>query len=431
MIAHGLSYKKKAFLRWCHPKLLYLLAYIWRRLLFRTTFIAITGSVGKTTTKECIAAIFSAHFRTAKTLYNQNDFHGVPRTILRVRPWHRFAVVEIGTGRRGMVRTLARLVRPHIAIVLAVARTHTNFFKTLDETAREKAQILETLSPEGLAILNADDPRVGKMRDSCECRAKTFGLSPGLDLWADEVSSKWPDRLTLRVRTQSETQWVKTNLVGIHWANSVLAALLTARACGIALKVAAAELEQVNPFTARMQPVLMPSGATILRDEENGSPDTLRAALKVFRESIATRKVLVMSDVSDSREKPRVRLRELGKVASEIADLAIFIGEYGHHAVKAAIASGMKPECVLDFKDLYRATLYLQSELCSGDLVLLKGRSTDHLSRVLLAQFGPIRCWKTKCHKKIVCDLCEQLRPEFDLQAIFNQEPDALTAESN
>lgn len=430
MIMHTLGYKKNAFLWRCHLKLLYLLAYIWRRLLFRTTFIAITGSVGKTTTKECVAAIFSAHFPTAKTLYNQNDRYGVPRTILRVRPWHRFAIVEIGTGRRGMVRTLARLVRPHIAIVLAVARTHTNFFKTLDDTAREKAQILEALPHDGLAILNAEDPRVLKMSDSCQCKVKAFGRSPELDIWADEVSSKWPDRLTLRVRTESETQWIKTNLVGIHWANSVLAALLTARSCGISLKVAAAELEQVNPFTARMQPVLMPSGATILRDEENGSPDTLRAALKVFGESIATRKVLVMSDISDSREKPRVRLRELGKVASEIADLAIFIGEYGHHAVKAAIASGMKPECVLDFKDLYRAALYLQSELRSGDLVLLKGRSTDHLSRVFFAQFGPIGCWKTKCHRKIVCDLCEQLRPELDLQAIFNYKPDALIKEA-
>jgi UDP-N-acetylmuramoyl-tripeptide--D-alanyl-D-alanine ligase len=422
MIAHGLSYKKKAFLRWCHPKLLYLLAYIWRRLLFRTTFIAITGSVGKTTTKECIAAIFSAHFRTAKTLYNQNDFHGVPRTILRVRPWHRFAVVEIGSGRPGMVRTLSRLVRPHIAIVLAIARAHAKFFKTLDETAREKAQILETLSPEGLAILNADDPRVGKMRDSCERRVKMFGRSPGLGLWADEVSSKWPARLTLRVQTESETQWVKTNLVGEQWVNSILASLLAARSCGIPLRTAATDLERVKPFAARMQPVSLPSGATILRDESDGLPDTLEAALKVLKESYTARRVLVMSDISDSREKPRDRLRKLGKVASQVSDLAVFIGEYGHHAVKAAIGSGMKPECVLDFKDLYRAALYLQSELRSGDLVLLKGRATDHLSRVFFTQFGPIGCWKTKCRKTFVCDFCEDLKPEFDLSNIQSRD---------
>ena len=98
------------------------LAYLWRRLLLRTTFIAVTGSVGKTTTKECIAAMLSARFPTAGTLRNHNDRHGVPRTILRVRPWHRYAVLEVATNERGLMRRLAWLVRPHVAVMLTVAR---------------------------------------------------------------------------------------------------------------------------------------------------------------------------------------------------------------------------------------------------------------------------------------------------------------------
>ena len=352
------------------------------------------------------------------TLYNQNDAYGVPRTILRIKPWHRFAVVEIGTSRPGRVGKLARLVKPHIAIVLAVARTHINFFKTLEETSREKAQILEPLSSDGLAILNADDPRVLKMASNCKCKVKTFGLSKEYDLWADEVSSKWPERLTLRVHTESQAEWIKTNLVGEHWVSSILAAVLSAISCGISLKDAATALEKVNPAMGRMQPVMIPSGAIILRDEENGSSDTLLPALKVLKEADAKRRVLVMSDISDSRDKPRDRLKKLGKTASQIADLSVFIGEYGHHAVKTAIASGMKPEQALHFKDLYRAALYLRSELRSGDLVLLKGRTTDHLSRLFLAQFGPIGCWKTKCGKTFLCDICKELKPEFDLGGI-------------
>lgn len=413
---------KKAFLRLCYIQLLYLLlyltAYIWRRLLFRTTFIGITGSVGKTTTKECIAAIFSTHFPTAKTLNNQNDSYGIPRTILRVRPWHRFAIVEIGIDRPGRMNRLARLLRPHIAIVLTVARTHTNAFQTLEDTSAEKAQILKWLAPDGLAILNADDPLVQKMATGYRHRVKTFGCSAELDLWADEVSSNWPARLTLRVHTESEVQLVKTNLAGKHWVNSVLAALLAAISVGIPLKAAALELERVKPFTARMQPVLLPNGATILRDEENGSPDTLRAALQVLEKADVGRRILVISDISDSRERPRVRLKQLGKMASQVANMAVFIGEHRQYAVKAAIASGMNPEFALSFTDPYRASLYLKSELRSGDLVLLRGRTTDHLSRVFFAQFGTIGCWKSKCHKRIVCDICEELKPEFDLQAI-------------
>ena len=409
--------KTKSWKRWCHFQLLYVLAYLWRRLLFRTTFIAITGSVGKTTCKECIAAILSAHLPTAKTLINQNELHGVPRTILRVRPWHRFAVVEIATDRPGMIIRSARLLRPGIAVVLGVAGTHTRVFPTLDDTAAEKARLLDALSPEGLAILNADDPRVVRMAARSRSRVKTFGHCAGTDLRADAVSSKWPARLSLRVHTKSETQFVRTNLVGEHWVNSVLAALLAAISCGIPLEAAARGLGRVRPFMARIQPVLLPSGATILRDEANGSLDTLNAALQVLRESEAVRRVLVVSGFSDSRTNSRNRLRELGNIAARTAGLAVFIGEHGRNAVRQAVASGMKPECALSFTDLHGAARYLKSELRSGDLVLLKGRGNDHLSRVLFAQFGDIGCWKTNCRIRLVCDVCEDLRPAFDLDS--------------
>jgi UDP-N-acetylmuramoyl-tripeptide--D-alanyl-D-alanine ligase len=412
------SNKIKASLQRCHGQLLHVLAYMWRRLLVRTTFVAITGSVGKTTTKECIAAILSSRFPTVKTRYNQNDFYGVPRTILNVRPWHRFAVLEVGTERPGLIKKLARLARPDIAVVLTVAGTHTNAFSSLDETAAEKARLLEALPHDGLAILNADDPRVRKMAAVCRCRVKTFGRTVGCDLWADEISSKWPARLTLRVHTGSEVQWIKTKLVGEHWVNSILAALLVARSCGMPLEAVIAELERVKPFMARMQPVLLPCGATMIRDEASGSPDTLTAALQVLGEADAVRRVLVMSDLSDLHDRPRVRFKELGKVVVGIADLAVFVSEHGHYAAKSAVARGMKPECVLALADLSQAAQYLKSELREGDVVLLKGRGTDHLSRLFFGQFGTVGCWKTKCDKRILCDICEELQPRFDVQTI-------------
>ena len=409
--------KSKAGKRWCRRQLLYLLAYLWRRLLMRTTFIAITGSVAKTTCKECVAAILSAHSPTAKTLNNQNEFHGVPRTILRVRPWHRYAVVEVATDRPGMIIRSARLLRPEIAIVLGVAGTHTRVFPTLDDTAAEKARLLEVLPPGGLAILNADDPRVLRMAAGARYRVKTFGHSAGADLRTAAVSSKWPARLSLRVRTESGTQTVQTSLVGEHWAHSVLAALLAAEACGIPLAAAAREIKRVRPFMARMQPVLLPGGAIVLRDEANGSLDTLNAALQAFREAQAARRVLVVSGFTDAQASSRNRLRELGQIAARTAALAVFIGEHGDHAVKQAVASGMKPECALNFADLPGAARYLKAELRRGDFVLLKGRGSDHLSRVLFAQFGEIGCWKTDCRRLFVCDVCEDLRPAFDLRA--------------
>lgn len=228
-----------------------------------------------------------------------------------------------------------------------------------------------------------------------------------------------PSRLIMRVHADGETHAVQTNLVGEHCINSVMAALLTALCCGIDLKAAISAVEQVQPFYGRMQPVLLPSGAIMIRDEYNCAFATLEAALRAFAKFQAARRVLVVSGFSDSAKNSVARFRELGKMASEVGDLAIFISKHhGHHAVKAAIAAGMKPGCALSFADLFEAANYLKLELRGGDLVLLKGRTTDHLSRLFLAQFGAISCWKTQCSKRIMCDYCAELGPEFDLQSI-------------
>jgi UDP-N-acetylmuramoyl-tripeptide--D-alanyl-D-alanine ligase len=388
--------------------------------MLRTTVIAITGSVGKTTSKECLAAILSARAPTLKTPNNQNDDTGVPRTILRMRPWHRFAVIEIGAREPGGMRRNARLVRPDVAIVLAVAATHTDVLRTLDDTAAEKAELPAALSRRGLAILNADDERVRRMRDACRCRALSFGRSAACDVWADEISARWPARLSLRVHGAGESVRVETRLVGEHWLNGILAALLAARSQGIPLSEAAETLATVAPFTARMQPVRLPNGATVIRDENNSSPDTWRAALAVLRECSARRRVLVASDVSDSPLRPRHRLRELGDRAAEAADVALFIGEHGHYARKRAVEGGMDPSRVEAVPDARAAAQRLAALLQDGDVVLLKGRATHHLSRVLFAQLGGIGCWKTRCSKRIACDLCEELRPDFDLHAALS-----------
>jgi UDP-N-acetylmuramoyl-tripeptide--D-alanyl-D-alanine ligase len=398
---------------------LYALAYVWRRLLFRTTFIAITGSVGKTTTKECVAAILSGRFATAKTRHNHNDRLGVPRTILQVRPWHRFAVLEVATDERGLMRRHGRLVRPHVAVMLTVARTHTAAFSSLEETTAEKAQLLQHVSRDGVAILNADEPRVLGMAAGCPCPVKTFGRSANADLWADDISSTWPSRLRLRVHAGSQTRELPTDLVGVHWVNAILAALSVALHCGVRLDDALAALQTVRAFPARMQPVRLPCGAIVIRDEYNSSPPTLAAALRSFETFAAPRRVLVISGFSDSPQNSRARMRELGAMAARIAGLVVFINpEHGRVGVKAAVEAGMRADCAVHFSDLQDAARYLAGELREGDLVLLKGRTTDHLSRVFFAQFGPIGCWKTRCRKTINCDFCDELRPAFPMSTI-------------
>lgn len=386
-------------------------AHLWRLMLRRTTFIGITGSIGKTTTKECLAGILSTKHKTAMTRYNRNGARGVPRTILRVKRRHRYAVVEIGTDIPGQIQRSAAIVRPKIAIILTVARTHTDNFKTLEDTAAEKSALLDFLPRDGIAILNAEDPRVIAMAAKCRCEVKTFGRSPKADIWAEEVTSKWPARLSFRARTASESEWVTTNFVGEQWVNSVLAALLAARCCGMPLRDAVAAVTNVQPFLARMQPVRLPSGAMLIRDEGTASADTVDPALKALRDATAQRRILIVSDTSDSGLRTRTRLRALGAAAAEISELAVFIGASRHHTIKAALAAGMAPEYVRDFETVQEAAEFLKSELREGDVALVKGRGCDHLERIYLSQLGPVACWKTKCRIRGLCDMCKELRP--------------------
>ena len=384
--------------------------------MWRTTVIAITGSVGKTTAKECLAAILSTRGRTLSTRNNQNCPHGVPRTIRRMRPWHRYAVIEVGTETPGQIRRLARLVKPHVAIELAVARTHTNEFQTLEDTAIEKASLLDHLATGGTAILNGDDPHVRPMAERVRGRVVMYGRTGDCDVVADDVRATWPERLQFTVRDDGDPVPVRTQLVGAHWLSSVLAAVAAARACGIPLHAAASALASVVPFAARMQPVALPSGAVVIRDEGNGSRDTIDAMVEVMRNARAERRVLVFSDMTDAKGNSKKRLREMGKIAAEFADIAVFVGEHAHHGVRGAVAAGMDPACCHDVLGLERAAELLGRELRHGDLVFLKGRSVHHLSRIVFAQFGSIGCWTTTCKRRTVCDVCTELRPSFDLQ---------------
>jgi UDP-N-acetylmuramoyl-tripeptide--D-alanyl-D-alanine ligase len=363
----------------------------------------------------------SSQARTHKTRNNENDRLGVPHTLLAMRPWHRFAVIELGVGGPGDMKHLARMVRPDIALVLAVARTHTRAFRTLEDTAAEKAMLLHHLPPGRTAILNADDERVRGMAEQCRGRVVFYGTSSGTDFRAGKVSSRWPERLGFELRARGVATPVRTRLVGTHWVGSILAAIAAADACGVPVPVSAEALARVPPFTARMQPIVLPSGAVVVRDEENGSPDTLDAMLKVMSEARARRRVLVISDISDSKARQRKRHRDLGRMAAGVADFAVFLSGHGHHGVRGALEAGGDAGNFLCIPDLQKAADFLKSELRDGDLVFVKGKMTDHLSRVVLSQYGSIGCWTTSCRIHRVCDVCHLLRPGFDLDRTLSE----------
>jgi len=384
-------------------------AFLWRRLLVRTTFIAITGSVGKTSSKEMLAAMLATRYPTVKTFANQNDYSGVPRSLLRVRPWHRFAVLEVAANGRGTMPRSAALVRPDIAVVLAVATTHRKDFRTLDRTAAEKAQLLAALRPSGTAVLNGDDRRVAAMAAGLRQRIVWFGSSPAFDYRAEHVASSWPERMSFKLHAGLQSYAVRSRLLGTHWQNSALAALAVADLCGIPLPVAISAAALVEPVTGRMQPVDLPCGAVLIRDEYGAALDTLLPALAFLEQASARRKILVFSDMSDTPMSPKRRFAWIGEQVVRCMDGVVFVGEQCERGVRAAIAAGMPSTAAHAFQDGHQAALFLRGELRSGDLVLLKGRTRDHITRVYYGLIGAVACRKAVCEKTIICDLCPEL----------------------
>lgn len=384
-------------------------ALVWRAFLRRPTVVAITGSVGKTTAKDCLTAILSAQGTTVGTIGNNNGRGGIPQTVLRARPWHRFVIVEIGIDRPGYMIRSALVVRPDVAVVLRVAAVHSREFGTLEKTASEKAKIFRFLGRSGVAVLNGDDPRVAAMAARLRCRVVRFGSAPEHDVRLEQATSAWPSRLELRVSSGDRSWLVKTRLLGTHWATSVLGALAAAHACGVSLDDAGKALEHVEPFTGRMQPIELPGGVTIVRDDFSAAALTVDAAFDFLRSAKAGRRILVMSDCSDFGANYRHRHRYIAERAAECADAAIFIGEKSDFTARNAIRFGMVPESVCSFLSLREAAEYLKPQLRPGDLVLLKGRVSDHLARFSYALRGEVACSRQTCSKRMLCDRCPEL----------------------
>jgi UDP-N-acetylmuramoyl-tripeptide--D-alanyl-D-alanine ligase len=386
--------------------------------MFRTTFIAVTGSLGKTTATECLAAVLASRFPTNATMEGRNARHHLAAIILRTRFRHRFTVIEVGAKLPGALRRAAWMVNPDVVVILSVTGTHTQSFRTLEETAAEKAQLLSRLGPEGLAVLNGDDPRVLALAAHRRFQVQTFGTSPQSDLWASDVSSRWPARLSFCVHRETQSHPVTTRLVGEHWLPSVLAALAAALSCGVDLQSAIPAIERVEPPRGRKQPVLLPCGATMLRDEFNVSIASFPAASRVLQQADVPRRLIVLADVTDSRRKPAERLRDLAKQAARSADVLIIAGAHEERAVRAALTAGMKPQAVHGFTAVPETAAFLQSELRPGDLVLLRGCHTAQMSLLYFAQLGTVGCTQPHCRRKVMFyDYCPDLHPGLERTA--------------
>lgn len=371
-------------------------------------FIAITGSAGKTTTKDLCAAMLSHKGAVTKSLYSANETTSVAETLAAVRSTDRYAVVEVSGGEPRAMDWPLRLFRPHIAVITLIQREHARSNHGLEEIGAEKFRLVEALRKDGIAILNIDDPFLRERGQQCRSKVIWVGRGEGATLRLLESESKWPQPLTLKVAYENKHYTVTTQLHGEQLALSVLCALAIGLATGMELSEAIDNLQSVEPSEGRMQVVTGTDGVTFLRDDWKAPLWSLDAPMTYMKEAEAQRKIIVIDTISDYSRSASKLYPQLAEKALKIADEVIFVGPHAHRATKRATEN--ERERLRGFSELRDASMYLRETLRSGDLVLLKGTSrVDHLARVMLDRTYPVACWDSQCRKPQMCTRCPDL----------------------
>ncbi len=355
----------------------------------RVIFIGVTGSCGKTTTKELIAAILSGQFKGHKNWGNGNVPDQIARTVFGTRPWHKFCVQEIAAAAaQGIPLEIPlRLVKPQIGVVTNIGTDHISAFGTMEAIAAEKGKLIAALPQNGTAILNADDANVLAMQARCTCRVITYGLTPEAMVRAENVRCSWPERLSFTVRYGDQSQFVQTQLCATHLVSCVLGALAVGVAMGIPLAIGARAVQRVQPYLGRMCPETVPGGVTFIRDDIKAPLWTIPSALKFMEEAEAKRKIVVMGTISDIPErnhgKAYKKYAEVARQALDVVDYIFFVGPWASKALQAK--QNPANDRLQAFSNVQAITNFLNDFLQPEDLVLIKGSDkTDHLVEIVL-----------------------------------------------
>lgn len=389
---------------------------------FRPRIVGVTGSVGKSSTKEAIFTVLSSKFRVRENEKNYNNEIGLPLTVLELetgggsfwkwlsvlaraagvaffsaaKNYPEILIVEMGAGRPGDIKCLADFLRPEVGVVTTVGISHPELFKDKKSIAREKSSLVASLKKEELAVLNWDDEEVRAMAEEVKSKKISYGFSEGADVRASDiffVYEKTKDsfggdiskikgisfKLTYEGTTLPVRLWYSVGQPQIY-------AVLAAVAVGIHFDMNLVEIaEAIRDFQApagRLNLIDGVKNAVIIEDSYNSVPQSALAALEVLEKISARRKIAALGDMLELGEKTEEGHREVGRKVAEVADILIAVGEKAKFIAEAAGGAGIDKEQIFCYTDSSEAKVPIQNMLQEGDVILIKGSQGARMERI-------------------------------------------------
>ncbi|KXG78484.1 UDP-N-acetylmuramoyl-tripeptide--D-alanyl-D-alanine ligase [Fervidicola ferrireducens] len=341
------------------------------RSLFDIPFVAITGSVGKTSTKEMVAAVLGKRYKVLKNEGNFNNEIGLPLTIFRLDD-HEIGVVEMGMSGFGEIRRLSILVRPKVGVITNIGVSHIEKLGSKENIAKAKLEIAEVLSEKDLMVLNADSPELYAKKGKLLPRTLFFGIEKG-DLKAEDIVSLGQDGMTFRVIGNGIDFPVKIPFVGIHQVYNALAAVAVGLEFGLSVEEIQRGLLDAKPCKMRLEFKKSRTGATVIDDSYNASPDSMKAALKVLSElGKGKKKAAVLGDMLELGDYAADAHREVGKYAAAVTDILVCIGKHAEDLARGALEGGLSSRFIYTFSKKDEAMACMEKLVGDCDIILVK-----------------------------------------------------------
>ncbi len=347
--------------------------------------IGVTGSVGKSTTKELIAEVLAQRYRTQRNPGNLNNEIGLPLSLLRLTPETERAVLEMGFYVPGEISLLCQIARPQVGVITNVGTVHAARAGSREVIAQGKAELVQSLppAPEGVAILNYDDPLVRLMADKTQAAVFFYGLDPRADIWADKVEGMGLDGIRFQLHHKNESLYLRIPLIGRHSVHTAL------RAAAVGIVEGLTWQEIVDGLHAaqsqlRLIAVRGRNGALLLDDTYNASPESNLAALNLLND-LSGRKIAVLGDMLELGPYERRGHALVGLRAASVVDELVTVGERGRQIAMAAQMGGLTATQIHSFEGTNDALVYLQEHLSAEDVVLVKGSHGMRMDRIVAA----------------------------------------------